>query len=91
MKTLEEEEVPIQYYEVLAQKTISKKGRWWTLLTLLKDPEKEQTFMAIYKFQKKTRNEEKYWAKHSSFRINNTEHVRKLIESCQSLLNEWEK
>ena len=46
----EEEEPPIQYYEIIEHKTISKRGRWWTLLTLLKDTEKDQTFLSIYKF-----------------------------------------
>ena len=88
-----EEEPPIQYYEILSQKTISKRGPWWTLLTLLKDSERDKTFMAIYKFQKRTNKstEEKYWAKHSSFRLNNIKHVHILIESLQSLVNEWEK
>lgn len=87
----ETESPPIQHYEILQQKTISKKGRWWTLLVLLKDPEKEQTFMALYKFQKRIKDEESYWSKHSSFRINNTIHVRTLIESLQILLDVWEK
>ena len=88
-----EEEPPIQYYEILEYKTISKKGPWWTLLTLLRDSEKDQTFMSIYKFQKKTNKstDEKYWSKHSSFRINNVKHAKILIESLQNLLNEWEK
>ncbi|NVM02531.1 MAG: hypothetical protein HWN67_09365 [Candidatus Helarchaeota archaeon] len=89
----EEEEPPIQYYEILEHKTISKRGRWWTLLTLLKDTEKDQTFLSIYKFQKRTNKntEEKYWAKHSSFRINNIKHAETLVESLKDLMVIWEE
>jgi len=89
----EEEEPPIQYYEIIDHKTISKRGRWWTLLALLRDTDKEQIFLSIYKFQKRTnkQTEEKYWAKHSSFRVNSVKHAKTLIESIQALLEEWEE
>ncbi len=89
----EEEEPPIQYYEIIKHKTISKRGRWWTLLTLLKDTEKDQTFLSIYKFQKRTNKstDEKYWAKHSSFRINNIKHAQTLVESLKDLMDTWEE
>jgi len=89
----EDEEPPIQYFEILNFKTISKRGRWWTLLALLRDTEKDQTFLSLYKFQKRTNKEteEKYWSKHSSFRVNNKKHAHSLIESLESLLEEWKE
>ena len=90
---MSEEEPPIQYYEIIDFKTISKRGRWWTLLALLRDTDKDQVFISLYKFQKRTnkQTEEKYWAKASSFRINNKKHIENYIEALKTVAEGWEE
>jgi len=87
---LSEETPPIQYYEVIDFKTISKRGAWWILLALCRETESNKMFLAFYKYQKRKNQEgESYWQKKSSFRWNNINHIPKIIESIQELTEEW--
>lgn len=90
---MNEEEPPIQYYEVLEYKTISRRGVWWLLVALCRDTENETTFLAFYKYQKRKNKEDgtSYWQKKSSFRWNNLDHIPKILESIQELQKIWEE
>ncbi|MHA1266002.1 MAG: hypothetical protein ACTSRS_12290 [Candidatus Helarchaeota archaeon] len=88
----EEEVPPIQYYEVLEFKTISRRGPWWILLALCRDTENEKVFLSFYKYQKrKNQDGTSYWQKKSSFRWNNLKHIPQLIESVQKLAEAWDE
>ncbi len=89
----EEDGPPIQFFEILDYKTVTRRGPWWTLLALLRDPEKETTFLAFYKYQKRKNKEtgEGYWQKSKSFRINNIDHVPKLLDAIQNLTEAWKE
>ena len=56
------EDFPVQYYEVISGKTITKRGVWWTAALILRDPERDNIFLAIYRWRKKgdswTRNKQ---------------------------------
>ena len=87
----EPEDPPIQYYEVIDYKTITRRGAWWILLALCRETESGKTFLSFYKYQKRKNQEgESYWQKKSSFRWNNIKHIPKILETIQELTKEWE-
>ncbi|MHA1130590.1 MAG: hypothetical protein ACTSQI_18040 [Candidatus Helarchaeota archaeon] len=90
---MNKEEPPIQYYEVLDYKTITRRGPWWILLALCREPtESNKTFLAFYKYQKRKNSEtgDSYWQKKSSFRLNNIKHIPAILEAVKELSEEWE-
>ena len=88
----EEEGPPIQYYEVLDYKTITRRGPWWILTALCRDTQNEKTFLAFYKYQSRKNQEgERYWQKKSSFRLNNIKHIPKVLETIQELTDAWKE
>ncbi|MFX1297454.1 MAG: hypothetical protein ACFFD2_21705 [Promethearchaeota archaeon] len=89
---MSEEEPPIQFYEVIDFKTITRKGTWWILLALCREMESRKTFLAFYKFQKRKNQDGKpYWQKKTSFRWNNIKHIPKILDTIKELTKEWEK
>ena len=86
----EKEYPPIQYFEILDFKTIFRWGPWWTLLALCRDPEKETTFLALYKYRKrKNQDGEGYWQKATSFKFNKIEIIPKVLDTIQELTDAW--
>jgi hypothetical protein len=63
--------------------TISRGGRWWSAVLLLKDSNSDNKFISIYKWQM-VRNE---WKLRKNYRINNKEELNVIIEA----LNEFGK
>ena len=91
---MSEEEPPIQYYEILDHKTITRRGVWWILVALCREPtESNKTFLALYKFQKQKNKEtgDSYWQKRSSFRLNNLKHIPTVLDALKILSEDWEK
>ena len=87
----DDEEPPVQFYEIIDWNTISKRGPWWTMIILLRDPENDKIFLSFYKYRKYKKEDGPQWVKKSSFRINNVEHVNKYIEILSKMKKKFEQ
>ena len=67
------------YYRenILDAFTISRKGKWWSAVLLIQDPQAKKPFIIYYKWNKRGYQ----WKKSSSFRCNSKKDVTKLLEA----------
>lgn len=74
-----------EYYRdhILDAETISRGGRWWTAVLLIRDPKTEQPFIALYRWE----STKSGWKTRKKFFFRRIEQVKSIMHVVEKFSN----
>jgi len=65
--------------DILDARTIARSSQWWTAVLLFNNPKNDSTYITLYKWKLSNGD----WKRASSFKINSSEHLCKIIKALE--------
>ena len=65
--------------QIIDARTIARTGQWWTAVLLFKAPANNSFYITMYKWNLKNN----VWKRASSFKINSSVHLEKIIKTLE--------